>query len=179
MTEPVFSPLAQRSRDVVPREDLQHFLDTFLYTEDAVFVDQITRLDAGERCIEALLETEPTAERRFPLAACQRTGATHPGHVSGAELVMVTGALGCLHAWLFHGVRWDEGWAGFGNRIHRADFKRLARLGPSIQLVSRETRTRVGASRVVLRFDFEFRQSGELIYAGDQSAMFVKDRPLE
>ena len=99
-------------------------------------------------------------------------------HVSGAELVMVTGALGCLHAWLFHGVRWDEGWAGFGNRIHRADFKRLARLGPPIELVSIETRKRVGPTRIVLRYTFEFRQAGELVYVGDQSAMFVKGMAL-
>ena len=91
---------------------------------------------------------------------------------------MVTGALGCLHAWLFHGVRWHEGWAGFGNRIHRADFKRLARLGPPIELVSTETRRRVGPKRVVLRYAFEFRQEGELVYSGDQSAMFLKGMAL-
>ena len=39
---------------------------------------------------------------------------------------MLTGTLGCLHAFLFHGCHWDEGWSGFGNRIHRADFKKLA-----------------------------------------------------
>ena len=112
------------------------------------------------------------------IAEAQRTSVNHPGHVSGAELVMVTGALGCLHAWLFHGVRWDEGWAGYGNRIHRADFKRLSRLGAPIELSSTETRTRVGPSRVVLRYQFEFRQEGEPVYVGDQSAMFMKDVAL-
>jgi hypothetical protein len=38
-----FSTLPSRSRSVVPPEDLQRFLDTFLYREQAVFVDEISR----------------------------------------------------------------------------------------------------------------------------------------
>ena len=168
------SPLAANSHSVIPAADLQHFLDTFLYTEEAVLIDQITALDREENRIEALLDTQ----RALPFARCQRTAENHPGHVSGAELLMVTGALGCLHAWFFHGVRWDDGWAGFGNRVHRADFKRLALLGPPITLHSRETKTRVGPARVVLRYDFEFKQGDDLVYVGDQSAMFVRERKL-
>jgi hypothetical protein len=47
---------------------------------------------------------------------------------------MVAGSLGCLHVYFFHGCHWNEGWVGFGNRIHRADFKRLATIGPPIEL---------------------------------------------
>jgi len=168
------SPLAERSRGVVDGEELQRFLDTFLYTEAAFLVDEIRRIDRPHAQIEAILETT----RWLPFAGCQRVDARHPAHVSGAELLMATGSLGCLHAWFFHGCRWDQGWAGFGNRIHRADFKKLARIGPPIEMVSRETRTRVGPARVVGRFEFEFRQEGDLVYQGDQSAMFVKARPL-
>ncbi|MEM9177382.1 MAG: hypothetical protein AAGC67_19380 [Myxococcota bacterium] len=177
MPDARFSPLAERSEKVLAPETLQHFLDTFLYREPAVLVDEVTAVDREAGRIEARLDTLDRPAP-FPFAASQRTGPHHPGHVSGAELVMVTGALGCLHAFLFHGVRWDEGWAGFGNRIHRADFKRLARLGPPIELVSTETRKRIGAARVVLRYAFEFRQEDELVYVGDQSAMFVKGMTL-
>ncbi|MEZ4333868.1 MAG: hypothetical protein R3F35_19115 [Myxococcota bacterium] len=167
--------LAERSRRVVDPALLQRFVDTFLYTAEALLVDEITRVDAEARTLEARLDSM----RPLPFARCQRTSARHPGHVSAAELLMATGSLGCLHAYLFHGCRWDEGWAGFGNRIHRADFKRLAVIGPPVELESTETRTRVGERRIVIRYAFRFRQAGELVYLGDQSAMFVKGRSLD
>jgi hypothetical protein len=168
------SALADRSRTVVDPDDLQQFLDTFLYREEAVLIDEITHVDAESHTLGARLDSA----RALPFADLQRVSSNHPGNVSGAEMVMATGALGCLHAWLFHGVRWDQGWAGFGNRIHRADFKRLAHRGPPVELRSTETRSRVGTARIVLRFSFEFRQAGELVYVGDQSAMFVKGVPI-
>ncbi|MHA7836959.1 MAG: hypothetical protein ACX98W_05810, partial [bacterium] len=89
------SPLAERSRGVVDGEELQRFLDTFLYTEAAFLVDEIRRIDRPHARIEAILETT----RWLPFAGCQRVDARHPAHVSGAELLMATGSLGCLHAW--------------------------------------------------------------------------------
>ena len=174
MSDTRFSTLTTRSQSVVPSAQMQHFLDTFLYEEEVVFVDEITSLDRENKRITAILDTK----RLLPFAARQRVGSHHPAHVSGPELVMATGSLGCMHPYFFYGCRWDEGWAGFGNRIHRADFKRLATIGPPILLESVETRARVGANRIVLRFAFNFRQNGELVYVGDQSAMFVKDRVL-
>lgn len=168
------SSLADRSRSVVSPDLLQRFVDTFLYTADGFFVDEITHLDPEARSLDGLLDTT----RTLPLAKCQRTSPQHPAHVSAAELLMATGGLGCLHAYLFHGCRWDEGWAGFGNRIHRADFKRLATIGPPIVLESRETRTRVGGRRIVIRYAFRFLQEGQVVYVGDQSAMFVKGMAL-
>ena len=174
MTTERLSSLAARSRGVVAPELLQRFVDTFLYTSDAFFVDEITRVDRDARALEALLDTT----RPFPLSRCQRTSPDHPAHVSAAELLMATGGLGCLHAYLFHGCRWDEGWAGFGNRVHRADWKRLTTIGPPVMLESTETRTRVGSRRIVIRYAFRFLQEGQVVYVGDQSAMFVKGMAL-
>ena len=154
--------------------EMRSFLDTFLYRESAFWIDEVLELDSDERRIVARMDTD----RPLPIASQQRTDEFHPAHVSGAELLMLTGLLGCMHAWFFHGCRWDEGWAGFGNRIHRADFKSLADRGPSLHLHSRETRTRVGERRVVLRYTFEFRQQDRLVYLGDQTAMFVKGKGL-
>jgi len=38
--------------------------------------------------------------------------------------------------------------------------------------------TRVGPTRVVMRYEFHFRQEDELVYYGDQSAMFFKEKIL-
>ena len=120
--------------------EMARFLETFLYREEAFLIDEIVSVDAEARAIHARLDTE----RPLPFAVLQRTHDGHPAHVAAGEILMATGSLGCLHAWCFHGCRWDEGWAGFGNRIHRADFKEIVRRGPPLELRSRETRTRVG-----------------------------------
>jgi hypothetical protein len=151
--------------------EMRRFRDSFMYRDEAFLVDEVVAMDAEACAIEARLDTT----RGLPFAAQQRTSPNHPAHVSAGELVMATGSLGCMHAWFFHGCRWDEGWTGFGNRIHRADFKKLAIVGPPLRLESRETRSRTGARRVVLRFEFRFWQDDALVYFGDQSAMFVLD----
>ena len=156
-------------------EALERFRESFLYSPPAFLVDRITRVDREARSLEAELDT---GARSLPYAQHQRTGPTHPAHVAAGDLVMATGSLGCLHAWLFHDVRFDAGWTAFGSRIHRADFKDLARLGPPLVLSCEETRTRVGPRRVVLRLAFRFVQEGRLIYTGDQSAFFLLDPDL-
>lgn len=150
--------------------ELARFREGFLYRDEACLLDTVHDACPETHTLTARLETT------LPLlySRLQRNDAHHPPHVAAADLLAVTGTLGCLHAWLFHGVRWDEGWAGFGSRIHRADFKRIARIGPPLELSSHESRSRVGEKRIVLRFDFEFHQAGELVYKGDQSAMFLK-----
>jgi hypothetical protein len=156
------------------RAELDRFLASFLYREEAFLVDEVTALHPDQRSIEARADTS----RSLPYSRLQRNNAHHPPHVAAADILALTGSLGFLHAWFFHGCRWSDGWTGFGNRIHRADFKRLARLGPPLDLMSRETRTRVGERRIVIRFEFHFHQEGELIYFGDQTAMFMKSPDL-
>jgi hypothetical protein len=163
---PVAGPPAQ--------DELRRFIDTFIYDERGFLVDEVTLLDSEQGLVEATMDTR----RPLPITALQKTDEQHPAHVSAPELLILTGNLGCLHAWFFHGCRWDEGWVGFGNRIHRADFKWLARIGPPLRLESKETRSRVGPQRVVLRYEFRFWQEDKLVYYGDQSAIFVKDKPL-
>ena len=156
-------------------EEMQEFLDTFLYKPDAFLIDEVHQMDPDERLIKASLDTC----RPLPFRLSQRTDSHHPAHVAAAEILQATGSLGCMHAWFFHGCRWREGWAGFGNRIHRADFKTLAHVGPPLRMQSRETRTRVGKRRIVIRFEFRFQQEERIVYVGDQSAMFVRDYDLE
>lgn len=160
--------------DAIDAEQMRRFLDTFLYREEAFLVDEIVAADPEARTLHARMDTR----RELPVSRHQRTGPGHPAHVSAADIVMLTGNLGCLHAFFFHGCRWDEGWTGFGNRIHRADWKQIARIGPPLELFSSESRTRVGEKRVVIRYDFRFEQEGRVVYRGDQSAMFFRDAEL-
>lgn len=155
-------------------EEMQRFLDTLLYEEAAFLIDEVTRLDPEALAVSARMDTT----RPLPFSALQRESERHPLHVAASDMLMLTGNLGFLHAWFFHGCRWDEGWAGFGNRIHRADFKNLARIGPPLRLESRETRTREGPKRVMMRMEFEFWQDESLVYRGDQSAIFFRERAL-
>lgn len=163
-----------RLPDAIDAKDMRRFLDTFLYREEAFLLDEIVAVDREARTLHARTDTR----RELPLSRHQRVGPGHPAHVSAADIVMITGNLGCLHAWLFHGCHWDEGWTGFGNRIHRADWKHIARIGPPLELFSSESRTRRGPRRVVIRYDFRFEQEGRVVYVGDQSAMFFRDAEL-
>jgi hypothetical protein len=153
---------------------MRRFVDSYFYKEPAFFIDEVRKMDKDEGIVEAVVDTE----RYLPISAEQRVDPVHPAHMSAGEMLMITGCLGSLHAWFFFGCRWDEGWVGFGSRIHRADFKSLARLGPPLEVVSREKASRIGPRRVVLRATFEFRQEGRLVYLGDQTAMYFKEREL-
>jgi hypothetical protein len=153
---------------------MRRFLDSLLYEEDAFLIDEVVKLDSEARAITARMDTT----RPLPFSRLQRASDIHPLHVAASDLLMLTGNLGFLHAWFFHSCRFDEGWAGFGNRIHRADFKNLARIGPPLRLESSESRTRVGEKRVMMRMDFQFFQGDVLVYQGDQSAIFFRERTL-
>jgi len=157
------------------KTEIDDFVATFLYSSEAFLVDEVTSVDREQGVVEARMDTT----RALPVSRFQTGDAlVHPRHVSAPDLLLLTGNLGCLHAYFLHQCRWDEGWVGFGNRIHRADFKRLVTIGPPLLLHSRETRVRQGPKRVVLRYEFRFSQDGQLAYFGDQSAMFVKGLKL-
>ena len=80
--------------------EMQRFLDTFLYREAAFLIDEVMKMDSEQRFIEAQMDTL----RPLPFSAEQRVGRNHPAHVSGAEILMITGSLGCMHAWFFTAV---------------------------------------------------------------------------
>src|SRR6516225_5058470 len=143
------------------KTEIDDFVATFLYSSEAFLVDEVTSVDREQGVVEARMDTT----RALPVSRFQTGDAlVHPRHVSAPYLLLLTGNLGCLPAYFLHQCRWDEGWVGFGNRIHRADFKRRVTIVPPLLLHSRETRVRQGPKRVVLRYEFRFRQEGELAY---------------
>ncbi len=149
---------------------MEAFLETFMYEDGVFLADEVLELNAEERTVVARLATT----RPFPWVRHQRVWPGHPAHLSVGELIMATAHLGALHGWFFHGLRWNRGWVGYGNRIHRADFKALALVGAPLMLRSRETDSRVGSRRIVVRLTFEFTQEEALVYRGDQTAMFLR-----
>lgn len=155
---------------------MARFLRSYFYDASAFLIDEVLRLDADANEVDAVMDTS----RHLPYGSLQRGDpAVHPRHVSGPELVMLTASLGSLHAYFVHGCRWAEGWIGYGNRIHRADFKRLARVGPPLELHSRELRSRLGERRLVSRYAFRFVQAGRVVYEAEQTAQFLRGHPPE
>lgn len=153
-----------------PKAEMARFLRTYHYAPEAFLVDEVLAIDREAGEVRARMDTT----RPLPLSALQRGAPeVHPRHVSGPELLQVTGCLGSLHAYFNYELRWDEGWVGYGTRIHRADFRRLVGLGPPLELRSRELRVRRSRRRLVLRLGFRFEQEGALVYEGDQSAHFL------
>ncbi len=153
----------------------ERFLATMPYDPRALLLDEVLEIDAGARRVRARLDTR----KPLPMVDFQRGDpAIQPPHVPGPVLVQLTGMLGLVHAFFLHGVRFDEGWIGFGSRIHRADFKRLVRLGPPLDLESIETRERLQPERQVVRYEFRFTQGGALCYFGDQTATWLRGREL-
>ena len=154
--------------------EAERFFGSIPYDPAAFLVDEVLEIDLAATRVRARLDT---TKRDLPMLAHQRGDPRiHPPHVPGPVLVQVTGMLGLVHAYFMHGVRFDEGWIGYGARIHQADFKRLVRLGPPLELESVETRARIQPERHIVRYEFRFVQEGHLCYYGDQTATWLRGR---
>jgi hypothetical protein len=60
------------------------------------------------------------------------------------------------------------------NRARSGHVARV-RIGPPLDVTSRELQVRTGTGRVLIRFEFRFGQDGQPLYFGDQTAMFVRE----
>ena len=157
--------------------ELDRFVKTMPYDPSVFLVNEVLEIDTARCLVRSRVDT---LRKDMPMVAAQRGDpAVHPPHVPGPALIQMTGNLGVVHAYFCHGVRFDEGWIGFGSRIHRADFKRLVRLGPPLELESKETRARISPERQIVRYEFRFTQDGKLCYYGDQTASWFKGRAFD
>lgn len=89
-------------------------------------------------------------------------------------MVHATGIMGFVHSYYLLELRAADGWAGFGTHIHEARFRRMGTLGEPMLLSATATQVRRIRGTIVARYRFEFRQAGELVYTGDQTAMFTR-----
>ena len=68
---------------------------------------------------------------------------------------------------------------GYGGRIHKARFKALAEPGEAIIIDCHTTRVRKSDTKVLARYEFEFRQGDKVVYEGDQTALWLHVREAE
>ena len=146
------------------------------YDPDGLLLDAVLEID---REASSIVVSMPT-HAELPITRTQRAHPVrHPRHVSGGLMVHMTGMAGFAHAYHLLGLRHRDGWIGYGGRIYRANFRALAPTGVPLHITCTQTSVRRGATRIFSRYSFRFHQEGEIVYLGDQSAMFVKDRALD
>lgn len=156
--------------DLAPGFDAA-FLADLPYDPAVLLFDRLEEVSPGEQRVRCRMPTTGA----IPFTVAQRADPVrHPRHVSGAALVHATGMLGFVHAYFVLGLRHRDGWIGYGTNIHEAKFRKLAEPGAPIDATCVATRIRKGASRYVVRYSFDFRQDGERVYEGDQSAIWTR-----
>lgn len=141
------------------------------YEPSALLIDEIVAIDREASSIVARMAT--TAE--LPLTRDQRVDPVrHPRHVSGGLMIHATGILGFAHAYYVLDLRHAEGWTGYGTHIHDGRFRRMGKIGQPMELACKATSVRKIRGALVARYEFRFRQSDELVYEGEHSAIFTR-----
>ncbi len=147
------------------------FLADLPYDPQVLLFDRLLEADAERRLVRCRMPTD----RSLPFTDQQRVHPTrHPRHVAGAVMVHATGMLGFIHAYYLLGLRHRDGWVGYGTNIHKVAFRKLVPPGSPIEATCLVTRQRLGKSRHVVRYSFEFQHEGEVCYEGDQSAFWLR-----
>lgn len=141
------------------------------YAPEAMLLDGIVGIDEAASTVWVRW---PTSDA-LPLTRDQRVHPLkHPRHVSGGLMVHMTGMAGFVHAYYLLGLRHHEGWTGYGGRIHDAKYRTLAPPGAPIVIECRGSRIVRRTRRILARYALRFWQSGNLVYEGDQTAMWLK-----
>jgi hypothetical protein len=147
------------------------FIKDCPYGPGALLIDEIVSIDRDAGLIVARM---PTTED-LPITRDQRAHPErHPRHVSGGLMIHATGVMGFAHAYFLHGMRHADGWIGYGTHIHDGRFKKLAKIGEPILIECTATSMRKIQRSIFGRYKFKFTQGDELVYQGDQSAVWTK-----
>lgn len=147
------------------------FLADLPYDPAVLLFDRLTAIDADANRVVCRMPTD----RPIPFMVDQRAHPErHPRHVAGAAMIHATGMLGFVHAYYLLGLRHREGWIGYGTHIHAATFRKLVPPGEPIECTCTASKVRLGRSRHIVRYSFEFQHEGEVCYKGDQSALWTR-----
>ncbi len=149
----------------------QAFIDDCPYAPGGMLLDELLVVDRDKSLIRVRMPTHDD----LPITREQRVHPLkHPRHVSGGLMVHMTGMAGFVHAYYVFDLRHADGWIGYGGRIHDARYKSLALPGVPIEIECQATKVRKGTKRIVARYDLRFYQGSNLVYVGDQTAMWLK-----
>ncbi len=141
------------------------------YGPNGLLLDRLLEVNVEAGRISARMPTHDD----LPLTREQRAHPTkHPRHINGGLMVHMTGMCGFVHAYYVLGLRHADGWIGYGGRIYRARFTKLAAPGEPLVLNCQATRMRRGETQIFVRYEFDFRQDGEQIYESEQSALWTR-----
>jgi hypothetical protein len=144
------------------------------YLPSGLMIDEIVEIDAEASRLVARVPTHDD----LPLTRDQRADPQrHPRHVNGGLMIHLTGMVGFAHAYFILGLRHAEGWIGYGTHVHTARFRRMGKIGPPIVLACRATSVRRIRGAIVARYEMRFRQDDDVIYEGDQSAIWSRLEP--
>lgn len=147
------------------------FLEDCPYGPGAILIDEILDVDRDAGLVKARLP----ATEDLPFTRDQRAHPVrHPRHVAGSVMVHATGILGFAHAYYCLDLRHADGWIGYGTHIHTARFRKMATCDRPLELVCRSTDLRRIRGNIFGRYEFRFYQAGEVVYEGDQSAIFTR-----
>ena len=147
------------------------FLADLPYDPEVLFFDELLEIDAETSRVRCRMPTD----QPMPFVGAQRAHPVlHPRHVAGAVMVHATGMLGFIHAYYLLGLRHKEGWIGYGTHIHEGRFRRMGEIGAPMELECQATRIRRIAGSIVGRYRFVFTQGGDVIYEGDQTALWTR-----
>jgi hypothetical protein len=141
------------------------------YGPGGLLIDEVVQVDREAGRVVARMPVHAD----LPLTREQRAHPVrHPRHVSGGLMVHMTGMLGFVHAYHVLGLRHSDGWIGYGGRIYGARYLALADVDAPLLLETTSTKLRRGATQIFVRYDFKFTQRDKLVYASDQSAMWMR-----
>jgi hypothetical protein len=147
------------------------FVDDCPYGPGGLLIDDIVAIDREANSIVARMPTSAD----FPLTRDQRAHPQrHPHHGSGALMIHATGIVGFAHAYFLLELRHADGWIGYGTHIHEARFRRMGKIGSPMILSCTATNVRKIKSSIYARYRFRFEQDGDLVYEGDQSALWSR-----
>jgi hypothetical protein len=162
---------SELSLPCTPCEFDAEFLADLPYDPDVLLLDRIEEIVPDAHRVRCRMPTD----RPIPFMDRQRVhDQRHPRHVAGAALVHATGMLGFVHAYYVLGLRHAQGWIGYGTHIHKAVFRKLVPPGSPIDCTCIAEKLRLGRTRHIVRYRFEFLHEGERCYEGEQSAVWMQ-----